>query len=252
MDRRIGAQFYTIKQFCQNLEDFDESCRKVKEMGYNIIQLSGTANFSGEEVKSVIKKHDLEVVVTHREEDDFLEHLEEEIKFHKTIGCNVLGIANMPGKKVDDETINTFINNYKPVADKLKEHGLYLAYHNHAFEFAKKNGKYAFDIITEAMASDNFKYILDTYWLAYAGINPAKFIRERKGLISCVHLKDLKIVGSKPIYAEIGQGNIDWDDVLAACEDAKVEYVLVEQDVCEGNPFDSLKISIDYLKTKGF
>ena len=108
------------------------------------------------------------------------------------------------------------------------------------------------DIITEKMAAENFKYILDAYWLAYSGINPAKFIKERKGNIACVHLKDLKIVKGQPTYAEIGQGNIDWDEVLDACYDADVEYALVEQDECDGNPFDSFKMSIDFLKTKGF
>ena len=114
------------------------------------------------------------------------------------------------------------------------------------------NFKYTFDIITEAIAADNFKFILDTYWLSYAGVNPAKFIRERKGRIACVHLKDLKIVNNAPEICEIGQGNIDWDDVIAACEDAEVEYALVEQDICDGDPFDSLKISYDYLVQKGF
>ena len=101
------------------------------------------------------------------------------------------------------------------------------------------------------MAADNFKFILDTYWLAFSGINPAKFIRERKGFISCVHLKDLKVVAGQPAYAEVGNGNIDWDDVLAACEEAEVKYAFVEQDSCDGNPFDSLKMSYDFLKKWG-
>ena len=51
---------------------------------------------------------------------------------------------------------------------------------------------------------------------------------------------------------EVGFGNIDWDDVIAACEDANVEYALVEQDICRRDPFESLKMSYDYLSGKGF
>lgn len=42
MDKRIGAQYYTIRDHIQTIEDFDESCRKVKEIGYQIVQISGT------------------------------------------------------------------------------------------------------------------------------------------------------------------------------------------------------------------
>ena len=29
MDKRIGAQYYTIRDFCQTLDDFEKSCEKV-------------------------------------------------------------------------------------------------------------------------------------------------------------------------------------------------------------------------------
>lgn len=252
MDKRIGAQYYTIRDFCQTLEDFDESCRKVKEIGYTFVQLSGIGDFEGKDVKEILDKYGLIPVCTHRSPQNYLENLDREIEFHKTIGCKVCGLGAMPGFNTKKETIEEFAKNFKPVIKKLAENDLIFAYHNHAFEFEKIDGKYTFDIITDAIAADNFKFILDTYWLSYAGVNPAKFIRERKGRIACVHLKDLKIVNNTPAICEIGVGNIDWDDVIAACEEAEVEYALVEQDTCDGDPFDSLKISYDYLVQKGF
>ena len=67
-----------------------------------------------------------------------------------------------------------------------------------------------------------------------------------------VFFKDLKIADNQPHFAEIGQGNLEWDEIISACEEAGVEYALVEQDSCDGDPFDSLKISYDFLKEKGF
>ena len=121
------------------------------------------------------------------------------------------------------------------------------------FEFEKVDGRFGFEILCERMASKSFGAILDVYWLAYAGINPAKFIREHKDNIACIHLKDLRITDNTPCYAEIGQGNIDWDDVIAACEECGVEYALVEQDDnhMDNDPFKSLTISYEYLKEKG-
>ena len=252
MDKRIGAQYYTIRDFCKSLEDFDNSCKKVSEIGYKIVQLSGIGDFSGEDIKDILDKYGLEAVCTHRAPQNYLENIDKEIEFHKTIGCNICGLGAMPGFNVKEETIKAFIQNFTPVCKKLEENGLIFAYHNHAFEFEKIDGEYVFDILTNGIKADNFKYILDVYWLSYAGVNPAKFIRERSGRIACVHFKDLKIVDNKPCFAEIGQGNIDWDDVISVCEEAKVEYALVEQDICDGDPFESLSKSYNFLKTKGF
>ena len=52
--------------------------------------------------------------------------------------------------------------------------------------------------------------------------------------------------------AEIGEGNLDWDAIIAVCDDVGVKWALVEQDVCRRNPFESMKMGYNYLATKGF
>jgi len=252
MDKRIGAQYFTIRDFCQTLEGFDASCKKVSEIGYKTVQLSGIGSFSGEEVKNILDKYNLKAVCTHRPPQNYLENIEKEIEYHKTIGCNVAGLGSMPGSNCEIETIRSFGESFTSVCEKLKEHDITFAYHNHAFEFEKINGRFAYDIITENIKSDNFKLILDVYWLAYAGMNPAKFIKEHSDKIACVHFKDLKVVKNTPVFSEVGQGNLDWDDIIAACDESGAEFALVEQDICDGNPFDSLKTSYDFLKERGF
>ena len=53
-------------------------------------------------------------------------------------------------------------------------------------------------------------------------------------------------------YAEIGQGNLDWDEIIEASKNSSAEFALVELDECDKDPFDALKISYDFLKEKGF
>ena len=252
MSLKIGAQYYTIRDFCKIIEDFDASCKKVSEMGYKAIQLSGIGDFSAEEIKPIIDKYGLYVVCTHRNAQKFLEEIYREIEFHKAIGCPILGLGAMPGGKIEEGTIDEFVEKFKPVIEKINVTGLTFAYHNHAFEFQKIDGKYVFDIICEKLGNVPFKLILDVYWLAFAGINPAKFIREHKENIACVHFKDLAIVNREQRYAPVGYGNLDWDNIIAACEEVGVEYALVEQDMCyDENPFDCLRKSYNFLKEKG-
>lgn len=260
MDNRIGAQFFTIRNFCKTIEDFEESCRKVKEIGYKVVQLSGIGDFSGEEVKAVLEKYDLICACTHRAPQKYLEHLEEEVKFHKTIGCKVCGLGAMPEGTQSDfqgnsgiELVEKFAKDFGPVCEALAKEDLIFAYHNHGFEFVKINGRYLFEEIIDRMPYDNFKLIVDVYWLSSVGINPAKFIEKYKDKIICLHYKDLKVLKHRQqFYAEVGQGNLDWDEIIAASKACAAEYVLVEIDECDKDPFEALKISYDFLKEKGF
>lgn len=252
MDKRIGAQYFTIREYCQTLEDFEESCRKVSEIGYQVVQLSGIGDFSAEDVKVILDKYELTCACTHRAPLNYLENIEKEIEFHKIIGCKVCGLGSMPGFNAKVETVDDFVEKFGPVCEKLAEHGLIFAYHNHAFEFEKRNGKYVFEDIMERMPYNNFKLILDVYWLAFAGMNPAEFIRENSNRIACIHFKDLKIVDNTPKFAEIGQGNLNWDEVIEASHASEALYALVEQDRCDGDPFEALQTSYGYLTGKGF
>jgi sugar phosphate isomerase/epimerase len=51
--------------------------------------------------------------------------------------------------------------------------------------------------------------------------------------------------------AEIGEGNLNWPAILQACQEANVEWYAIEQDICQRNPFDSLRISYENLRGMG-
>lgn len=41
----IGAQFYTLREFCKDLDSFALSLRKVADIGYTTVQISGTCQY---------------------------------------------------------------------------------------------------------------------------------------------------------------------------------------------------------------
>jgi sugar phosphate isomerase/epimerase len=55
----------------------------------------------------------------------------------------------------------------------------------------------------------------------------------------------------KQYYAEVGSGNLDWPDIIAACREIEAKYYIVEQDICPGNSLDSVKISYDNMRAMG-
>ena len=50
------------------------------------------------------------------------------------------------------------------------------------------------------------------------------------------------------MFAEVGEGNLEWPEILEACREAEIEWYLVEQDVCQREPMESLGISLKNLR----
>ncbi len=253
MDRRIGAQGYTIRASMKTIEDFEESCRKLKEIGYQTIQISGTP-LAAADMKPILDKYGLKVTVTHRGYEEFRDHPESIIDYNKTLGCEICGIGAMPNDyRESNEKVTEFIAGINTAAKRLAEEGLCLGYHNHAFEFRRLDGRYIMDRLIEESDPEHVKFIVDTYWLQVAGMNPQRYIKKLGERAMAIHFKDLTVsTDNKLVMAEIGEGNLDWDAIIKACDEAGAKWALVEQDICQRDPFESLKISYDYLKTKGF
>ena len=146
MDKRIGAQCYTIRDFIKTEKDLDESLKKLKDIGYQTVQLSGIGPIEPEIVKELCDKYGLEVICTHRGQEDYLENLEETIRYHKIIGCKIAGIGSIGDYDRSAEGFRKFVKDFTPVSKRLKEEGITFAYHNHAFDFIKEDGKYLLDI----------------------------------------------------------------------------------------------------------
>jgi len=58
MDKRIGAQFYTVRNYVKTIEDFDVTCKKISDIGYKTVQISGVP-LEAKEMKTVLDKYSL-------------------------------------------------------------------------------------------------------------------------------------------------------------------------------------------------
>ena len=94
------------------------------------------------------------------------------------------------------------------------------------------------------------KLELDTYWALIAGHDPVAGLQKFKGRVPLVHLKDRDTADGS--FAELGTGDLPLDALIAAAPEVGVEWLIVEQDKCKRPPLESVKISYDHLKTKGY
>lgn len=246
----IGAQLYTVREFCQTTENLAASLKKVADIGYTTVQLSGTCEYDPQWMAELLKENGLRCVLTHTAPQKLTGDLAQVCQDHKTIGCPRVGLGAFNFREEPTQTLYpTFLGTYLAVAKTLKENGLYFMYHNHDFELRRLNDTTILRQMAQDFAPDEMGFTLDTYWIQRGGASPVEYIQELSGRLPCIHLKDYAYGGQ---MAVIGEGNINFDAVISAAESAGTEYLLVEQDNCNGeDPFECLKRSYQNLRAMG-
>lgn len=245
----IAAQLYTLREFCKDEEGLRASLQKVKEIGYQAVQVSGIGPIPHETVKSIADEIGLKICATHVSYKALTENLEDVIYQHKLWDCKYVGLGGLPEEfRSSAEGYKKFASIANEISAKLAEQGLQFIYHNHHFEYTKFDGTTGMDILLSESNRESFGFELDMYWVQTGGVNPLEMIKLVDGRMAVVHLKDMAIVDNKQVFAEIGEGNMNYKAIIDGCREIGVEWYVVEQDVCLRDPFESLAISFNYLK----
>ena len=261
----IALQVYSVRDAAS--EDFEGTMRRVKEMGYDGVELAGLYDLeSAAACKKILDEVGLELVSAHVG-FEFLEN-DAALDDYASTGMKYIAIPWMPAPK-DEEELKACIARIRNTAERCKARGMQLLYHNHDFEFNKINGKYILDTYYDQVSADLLEPELDTCWVNVGGENPSDYIRKYAGRITIVHLKDFVGSKSENMYALIGTdsakedsagkfefrpvgfGKQDFPSILAASEEAGASWVVVEQDspALDKTAMECAKMSIDYLKS---
>jgi sugar phosphate isomerase/epimerase len=253
----VAAQLYTIRDFTKTPADLDKSMERIKSIGYKAVQVSGIGPMDHQQVKDIMDKHGLTICATHISFEKMQEDLDDVVHQHKLWNCKYVGVSIMPEKyRTSKEGYVAFAKEASEIGKRLADEGLKFIYHNHHFEFVKFDGVLGMDILLNESDPEDFGFEIDTFWVQTGGCNPVDWIDKLAGRIQVVHFKDMVMniddKGEiKPIMAEVGEGNLNWPDIIDACIKTNVEWVAVEQDICQRDPFESLEISLKNLKEFG-
>ncbi len=251
----VGAQGYTLRNFMQSERDIRRSLKKVAEIGYTTVQISAIGPIDPAVLRGICDENGLSIVLTHTAEAKLLGDIDGVIRDHKIMGCPYIGLGSMPERyRSNDEWVRYFAEDFLPIAQKIRDAGMLFMYHNHNFEFEKKNGRMLMDDLLELFPADLMGVTLDTYWLQAAGCDIIQWIEKLKDRIPCVHLKDMAVKGYEIRMAAVGEGNLNFPAILDTLKRLnRTKYILVEQDNCyEQHPYDCLAASYRNLNQMGY
>jgi sugar phosphate isomerase/epimerase len=259
MASQIAAQLYTLREHTKTPEAIASTFAKVKKLGFDAVQVSAIGKIDPKELAKILKDNGLACVATHQGLPALKDETQRIIDEHHLWGCGLTAVGGYFPKAEEFTLANwqKFADDYNAVAAKFKGSGVALGYHNHSHELARVDGnvpgqrKTAMDFLFETLTSDVW-FEIDTYWIAHGGSDPAAWIRKCKGRIPAVHVKDLGMKTDRtPFMMEVGEGNLNWPEILKACRESGVKHYIIEQDTCYRDPFESLSISLNNLKAMG-
>ncbi|MBE6998791.1 MAG: sugar phosphate isomerase/epimerase [Ruminococcaceae bacterium] len=250
---KITAQLYTLRDFCKTSADLAVTLEKVAKIGYKSVQVSGVGPIDPQELKTLLDKNGLDLIVTHTPYAEIDENLDQVIANHKLWNCKYIGLGSMPAQfPRTKEGFAAFMEKANKWAEKIDDAGLKFVYHNHHFEFVRFDGMTGLEYMI-ANAGRGFQFEIDTFWVQAGGSDPAEYIRKVAGKMDIIHFKDFDVdEKAERRMREVGEGNLNWKAILKACEDTGIQQYIVEQDNCNGlDPFEALAISYKNLKDMG-
>jgi sugar phosphate isomerase/epimerase len=137
-------------------------------------------------------------------------------------------------------------------ARDYRARGIGFGYHNHDVELVQVEGVVPLDYLMSRTDPDLVKMELDLGWLAFAGANPADYVRRYSGRVIACHMKDydarLPTDAPEQKLVEPGAGAIDFAAVLTAMRDARVAHAFIEIDESP-DPFGALERGHRHLQT---
>lgn len=250
----LAAQLYTVRKFTQTAADFAATMQKVRAIGYTAAQVSAIGPIPPAEVKQIADDNGLTICITHIGWNRLQDDLDAVIDEHHLWACKHVAVGSMPGeyREGGEDAYHRFAADANAVGEKLAAAGLTFSYHNHSFEFARFGKRNGLEILYGETDPRYVQAELDTYWIQHGGGDVIDWIKRMANRMPVIHLKDMAIVGMREqVMAEVGEGNLNWPGILAACKEANVEWYAVEQDICPGDPFESLAISYRNLAALG-
>ena len=260
--RPLGVQLYSVRGTL--MKESEKVIKAIAQIGYK--EIEGASRKDLITLLPLIKQNGMKAVSCHVETALITEdwdnygikkvELAEAIESVKNAGVQYFTMPYiMPKARGNADFFKKTADQMNHVAAECHKAGLQFCYHNHAFEFGGKPGERPIDIFKERLDHKLVHLEMDLFWVSVAGHDPLEMLKEWKGRVALLHLKDK--AKDQPVqyaenvdrsaFKEVGSGSLNFAAILKAAPAAGVKHYFVEQDQTPGDPLDSLKKSFDYV-----
>lgn len=246
-----GLILYTVRD--EMKKDPVKTLEKVASIGYEVVEAAGYSDgkFYGmapAEFKRRVDSFGMKLISSHT--GVTTENVNQVIEDAQKAGLKYVVKPSFHAKTADE--FKKGADEFNTIGEKLNAAGIKFGYHNHSFEFKKTKGQIPYDILLKGTEPELVTFEMDLLWITKGGHDPWEYFAKYPGRFQLWHLKDMEGSGKKDM-TEVGNGVIDFSRIFSESKQAGMKYYFVEQDTCKNHtPFESIKISLDNIKRKGF
>jgi sugar phosphate isomerase/epimerase len=242
----ISIQLYTLRE--QSTKDFRGVVERVAQIGYAGVEPAGLYGMTATELRTLVTDNGMRVSSTHiqgRVDGDDVDSIADEAA---ELGAPYMVVPmGPPDRFTSAESVKKLAERISRAVPAAQARGMQLAYHNHDFEFVQVDGRPAYDLFVESLHPDVVLEI-DIYWAQTGGVDPAALVKRLGPRVRLLHVKDGPCTTEDAMLA-VGDGKVDVPAALAAND--SVEWHIVELDRYDGDMWDAVQRSYDYLVSNG-
>ena len=246
---QVALQLYTLRDQLKTPADVAATLKKVRAIGYQAVQVSGMGPIAESELLAILGGEGLQLCATHEPAAQILAEPHVVVERLQKLGCKYTAYPHPAGIDFADfSQVERLAEQLEAAGKVLHEAGQVLTYHNHATELVRHGGQTILDYLYEQTDATYLQGEIDTYWIQYGGGDPVEWCQKLDDRLPLLHMKDYRMqTNHQPVFAEIGEGNLNWRKIIAAAEASGCGWFIVEQDTCPGDPFESVAKSYRYI-----
>jgi sugar phosphate isomerase/epimerase len=240
----IGVQLYTVRTLLER--DFEGTLAAVAAIGFREVEFAGYHGRTPQAVRAALGRAGLAAPSAHVTIEAVRDELPRVLEGAQVMGHRHVVVAWLPEPQRTLDGYRAAADLFNRVGQQTGAAGIRFAYHNHAFEFARLDGRMPYDVLLERCDPHYVAFEMDLYWISKGGQDPVAYFARWPGRFPMVHVKDST---GPPDHrmVDVGAGSIPWKAIFARREQAGIRHYFVEHDE-PPDPLASVRRSYEYLR----
>lgn len=251
---RIGAQIFTVRSLLsEEVYGLERTIEMMADAGLAQVGLSGDFyGYSPEDLVKLFNSYGIAVEYNHfgpRAMDGenlwYMDDRRHEIfEDAKRLGLENAGTGHYYNVPLTIEGFTEFARNLNIWGEEANKAGLKFFFHNHDAEFTRYDNKPIYDILLEETDPDLVFFCYDIGWAYAAGEDVVSMVQKHQSRFPYFHVKDIVrrvdgirdtkpktlATGNKFDFADVGSGEIDWQEVFSNLDNPSQHLFLIEHD----------------------
>lgn len=242
--QNIGIQLYSLRTM--QAESVANTINALGDIGYPEVELFTLQGQTPQAWVDILNNAGVRAIAAHVGIQRWRTELDTVLDEAMTLGLQYVGVPGIfPNPPATWATYQGLAREFNRYAREVADRGMYFYYHNHAFEFARDRGVRLYDILLNETDPDLVFFELDLYWAVTGGVDPLDYLAVYdQSRFPLFHVKDRDAAGT---FADLGDGNINFERIFRALDNKFYHHYIVERDT-QVNPLQTAAVGYEYLR----